>query len=384
MQPRIGDPLCQPAVSTGQVLPKATLAREVRLNVTTTALSVRAADPVSDPVWQALTATCPAASLFHSPPWMQTIADCYGFQIRGYVATTASGEPAGAIAYSELDDFAGRRMVCIPFSDTFDPLVTSVEAWLLLLTSLQSHGLPLHFRCLSENCMAETKQIALVKKARWHRIPVQGSIEEIWRRITPEGRRAIRRSQRAGVEVQPLCGEDRRAGFHKLHVALRKTKYRLLAQPLRLFELLEQRFQETGGWHSLAAYLGPEMIAGTIYLHWGDTLYYKFNASAADQLHARPNNRLVWEGLQLAKSLGCRYLDLGPSDDDQPGLIRFKRGFGAEERELRFLRWTPETMVEISEERRRVLSEVTRSMTDPAVPDEVASQAGSVFYRFFA
>jgi hypothetical protein len=35
--------------------------------------------------------------------------------------------------------------------------------------------------------------------------------------------------------------------------------------------------------------------------------------------------------------VATRALDLGPSDDNQPGLIRFKREFGAAERELRFL-----------------------------------------------
>jgi len=42
------------------------------------------------------------------------------------------------------------------------------------------------------------------------------------------------------------------------------------------------------------------------------------------------NSLLVWAGMTLGRALDCRALDLGPSDDDQPGLIRFKRQFGAE------------------------------------------------------
>jgi hypothetical protein len=87
--------------------------------------------------------------------------------------------------------------------------------------------------------------------------------------------------------------------------------------------------------------------------------------------------------MRLAKSLGCRFFDFGPSDDHQPGLIRFKQSFGAEESELHFLRWTPENWKD-RPERREVLAEVTRSMTDPAVSDEIAADVGALFYRFFA
>lgn len=346
-------------------------------------LSLQVIDPVADPAWQALLGTCPTAGLFHSQPWIRTVSEGYGFRIQAYLATTSTGAPAGAVAFCEIQDFFGRRIVSLPFSDTCDPLITSVDAWRGLLATLQSHEIPVHLRCLEEHRVSTTGQVKIVKTARWHRLHLEDSIENLWRRISPEARRAIRRSERAAVNIRPLKGEPDLAAFHQMHVALRKSKYRLLAQPRHFFEVLEKRFQEIGSWHSLAAYLGPRMIAGVIYLRWDDTLYFKFNASAEDALNVRPNNLLVWEGVRLAKLLGCRYLDLGPSDIDQPGLIRFKRGFGAEESELRFLRWVPEHW-EYCPERREVLTNITHHMTDPAISNELAAAAGSAFYRFFA
>jgi CelD/BcsL family acetyltransferase involved in cellulose biosynthesis len=346
-------------------------------------LSLQIVDPVTDPIWRSVVDSFPAAGLFHSPPWIRALADTYGFEIRGCMVFAASGAPVGALAYCEIDDFVGRRIVCAPFSDACDPLFTSIDVWQKLFSVLQSHGLPISLRCLRENRVCENDQIEIVKTACWHRISVDRSLEELWHGISPESRRAIRRSERTALEVRPMEGQRHLAAFHQLHVALRKTKYRLLAQPLRLFEKLEERFQESGNWHSLAASLGPRMIAGTIYLRWRDTLYYKFNASATDALDARPNNRLLWEGMRLAKLLGCRYLDLGPSDTDQPGLVRFKRSFGAEEYEVRFLRWTPPAW-EDHPDRRRVLAEFTRHMTDPELPDAIAKEAGSAFYKLFA
>lgn len=299
------------------------------------------------------------------------------------VATGPDHALAGGVAFCELDDFAGPRLVGVPFGDTCDPLLLSASAWPVLVAAMQSKGLPVNFRCLDDKLVGVTPGIKTVKKARWHRIPVDAPIEEVWRRLSPEAKRAIRKSERASVVVRTLSGAGDRGRFHQLHVALRKSKYRLLAQPQRFLEVLERRFLEINGWHSLGAFVDSRMIAATIYLRWGDTLYYKFNASDRENLQLRPNNLLVWEGIKAARALGCRYLDLGPSDDDQPGLIRFKRSFGAEEHELTFLRWNPEGW-KPSNERRSVLSTLTSSLTDPSVSDEVAAQAGSVLYRFFA
>jgi lipid II:glycine glycyltransferase (peptidoglycan interpeptide bridge formation enzyme) len=197
-------------------------------------------------------------------------------------------------------------------------------------------------------------------------------------------RRAIRKAERSGVTIRPLEGAEGITAFHGLHVVLRKQKYRLLAQPLAFFQAISRSFREVGGWFPLGAFLGGKLIAATIYLRWADTLYYKFNASSPDSLSARPNTLLVSAGIRLAKSLGCQNLDLGPSDDNQLGLIRFKRQFGARERELRSLRYVPPGWRDEHAAVRESLAEVTRVATSRGVPDEVTRDAGALLYRLFA
>ena len=203
----------------------------------------------------------------------------------------------------------------------------------------------------------------------------------------PGQRHAARHTQGRAVrlDIRPLDGLEGLRGFYGLHVGLRKRKYRLLAQPPSFFDAIARRFGEADGWFPLGAYLGDRLVAATIYLRWGDTLYYKFNASALDALDARPNNLLVWEGITLARSLGCRRVDLGPSDDDQPGLIRFKRYFGAKDKELRFLSYTPpEWRDERGTEARRLFGALTDLFTAPDVPDDVTARAGALLYRYFS
>lgn len=339
-------------------------------------------DPAFDPRWLALLDASPEAGLFQSPPWLRALADAYGFAIRAHLVTDAAGRPRAGLAFSELSDLFGPRTVSLPFSDACDPLVREAGDWEQLFAAVAARAVPATFRCLHGTIVSADPRLQVTKRARWHSVPVLATAERQRAALADPARRNLAKAERGGVLIRPL---DRVGDFHRLHVALRKRKYRLLAQPIEFFESIERRFREVDGWHPLGAYVEDRLVASTVYLRWRDVLYYKFNASALEQLALRPNHLLVWAGLELARELGCRRLDLGPSDDDQPGLIRFKRHFGAEERELRFLRYVPPGWGdEQSHEARTLLAELTGQLTAPELPDEVTARAGAALYRFFA
>lgn len=347
-------------------------------------VSVACIDPVTDPRWLALV-EARGGGLFHSPPWLRVLSDAYGFAVRAYLATGPAGEPRGGLAFCEILDALGPRLASLPFSDSCDPLLDSPGTWRALFARLLTHGVPLYLRCLDDRIAAADDRLGTAKRARWHTLSLEATPEALWDRLAEPTQRAIRRAERAGVVVRPLEGHQGLRGFIQLHVALRKQKYRLLAQPAVFFEAIARRFGDGGGWLPLGAYLDDRLIAATLYLRWGDTLYYKFNASAQDALQARPNSLLAWAGISLGRRLGCRVFDLGPSDDDQPGLIRFKRDLGAQEKELRFLRYTPPGWQgERGAEVGRLLGQLTRLLTAPDVPDEVTERAGTLLYRLFA
>jgi CelD/BcsL family acetyltransferase involved in cellulose biosynthesis len=343
--------------------------------------SIDCVHPTTDASWLALLKN-PDAGLFHSPPWLGVLADVYGFEVRAYVARDASGTPLGGIPFCEIDDIAGHRIVALPFSDSCDPLVPSPGVWTALLTRLQSHRIPVHLRCLRARLIGD--EFRVVKRIPSHRVAVASLPEQMWAGLAAPTRRAINKARREGVEIRTLDLKGCE-GFYRLHVALRKNKYRLLAQSRAFFDAIANRFSACGGWFLVGAFLHDRLIAATVYLRWGDTLYYKFNASAQDALAVRPNNLLVWAGILLAQSLGCHTLDLGPSDEDQPGLIRFKRNFGASMQEGTFVEWTPPGWRdERGAQARRTLGEMAGLLTAPEVPDDITARAGTLLYSFFA
>jgi CelD/BcsL family acetyltransferase involved in cellulose biosynthesis len=339
-------------------------------------------DPVADPAWASLLHRHPAG-LFHSPPWLAALREAYGFAASAYLVETPAGAPAAGLAFCDVTDVLGRRIRSLPFSDACDPLVASVAAWDLLFERLAAHGVPVRLRCLDNAIVLADRRLTVAKRSRWHTLPLAAP-EAQWSGLAGATRRSIRKAEGSGVAVRPLGGADGVAAFRRLHVALRKRKYRLLAQPLAFFEALRRQFEKTDGWFPLGAYLGSRLVAGALFLRWGDTLYYKFNASDLDALAVRPNSILVWAGVALARSLGCSRLDLGPSDDDQAGLIRFKRNFGAAERELVVLDHVPPGWRDEAGELRRRLGDLTRLLTAAELSDDIAGEAGNFLYRFFA
>jgi CelD/BcsL family acetyltransferase involved in cellulose biosynthesis len=171
--------------------------------------------------------------------------------------------------------------------------------------------------------------------------------------------------------------------FHRLHVGLRKHKYRLLAQPIGFFERIWTEFAEDGGCVTLLARAREEVVAAAMFLEWDGVLYYKFGASEAEHLGLRPNDAIYWSAIQRAARRGLRSVDWGVSDLDQPGLVAFKRKWASAERRVLTLRAGRPPSTPAQREFAATLGELTRILTDPAVPDEVTANAGAALYHYF-
>ena len=78
-------------------------------------------------------------------------------------------------------------------------------------------------------------------------------------------------------------------------------------------------------------------------------------------------------------------LDFGLSDVQQPGLIRYKRKFATEERNICSFEWRPERYRHAcADHASEMLHRIVGLLTDPSVPDEITQKGGEELYRFFA
>lgn len=342
---------------------------------------VIAADPRTDPSWLELAGSA-EGSLFTSPPWIQAVCGTYGFTPQARIVTNAEGRPTDGFAWVPISDIRGDRLVSLPFSDRAEPFVADVATWSPLLDDVLHIGVPLTIRCLDGAVPMVDHGLIRTGEAAWQATPLDRPIEELFRSVSPAARRNIATADRNGVTVEEATGLDAVRLFHRLHMSTRKNKYRLLAQPFSLFERIWQEFSAFDGMVTFLARVDGEPIAGVVCLIWNDVLYYKFGASLAGALPLRPNDAVMWNALRWASDRGLRLLDWGLSDLDQPGLIAYKRKWASEERRIVTLR----SRVHDADNQRdpgQLLGELTRLLTDGAVPDHITEQAGALLYRYF-
>lgn len=346
---------------------------------TTASLTVVPVDPRADPRWAALAAG-PAASVFTSPPWLRAICSTYDFTPHARILVDEQGAPTDGFTWVPISDLRGDRLASVPFSDRAEPFGCEPSVWADLAADPLRSGLAMTLRCLADAPALGHPDLQQVGSAAWHGLPLGAGDEEIFARFTSETRRGIRIADRNGLRVVTHTDIDAVRRFHELHVALRKRKYRLLAQPVDLFERLWQEFSPHEAVVTLLAYHDNQLVAGALYLVWNDVLYYKFAASVGEYLSLRPNEAIQWAAIQWATERGLTLLDWGLSDLNQPGLLSYKRKWGTEERRITTARTAGPAP---DPEAGRVLGEVTDLLTDDAVPDEITARAGALLYRHF-
>ncbi len=240
-------------------------------------------------------------------------------------------------------------------------------------------------RCLHNDLPLGDKRFSLVKQAKWHRLDLRPNLEKLWKAMHDSTHRAIRKSEREGLHVRTAPSEQELRVFFEMHLKVRKYKYGLLAQPYGFLQNIWRRFVEPKHGFLLLAIHKDKIVAGDFFLEWKDTLYYKFNASLPDDLSHRPNDLLIWQGIQEGKKRGLAYLDFGLSDIDQEGLIRYKRKFGTEEKTISFLHYSPNGgPTRAEKEIRQLLGKLTARFTDRLVPDQITEKAGEDLYRLFS
>lgn len=339
-------------------------------------------DPTEDAVWATLIAQHDS-DVFHSPAWLKVLADTYGFEPRAVAVLDESGTPTSGVAYCHVNGMKGERLASLPFSDFCDPLVTEEDDWHRIADRLIAGGHPVALRLVHNELALGDPRFHPTGDARWHGIDLKRDLDAIWQDLSSSARRAIRKARSSDVEVRPATAESDLRAFFELHLRVRKYRYRMLAQPYAFFTNIFHRFLQGENGVLLLAEVDEQIIGGVLFLTWKDKLYYKFNASDAEYSGLRPNDAVMWAGIEYGKESGMNLLDLGLSDSDQAGLIRYKEKYATEERDIKAVS-SADPNDSGDRESWSFLPRLVDLLTADDVPDGTTERAGDLLYRMFA
>lgn len=281
------------------------------------------------------------AMIFHHPAWIQTLADCYGYRpfivgMRSHDGQLSAGTPVMEIN----SPITGRRWVSLPFSDFCSPLVQNddvrrkiTEEILSLAEAENIRNVELRGEYSHRPTLTTNSEFVL------HEVALEQDCDQVFSRLHPMHRRNIKTARSKDIRIVRCNTREDLKKFYNLHLHSRRRQG-VPIQPLKFFELLGKNLIEPGLGFLLLAYHEEQCIAGAVYLHWQDTLTYKYGASLPNTLHLRPNNLIMWEAIQWGCNNGFNKLDMGKTALSNEGLRTFKSRWGAREYMLPYTKLT--------------------------------------------
>jgi len=125
-------------------------------------------------------------------------------------------------------------------------------------------------------------------------------------------RNSINYAKRSGVGVKTISSaqiED----FYSIYSDTMERVGSEYVAPMVLFE----KMSEMKNVSFLGAYVGNELIAGSVFMHSGDFMFYWWNSSNEKGRDLCANYLLIDSAIKLARTKGIKYIDMASSNNDR-------------------------------------------------------------------
>ena len=298
-------------------------------------------NPLDDPRWEDLLQRDSRASVFHTLGWLRALQRTYGYEPVVFTTSPPRQELKNGIVFCQVSSWlTGRRLVSLPFSDHCEPLIDGFDELADIIwhlnRELQTRRLkyievrPLNWAGSSIDCGCTSEEYT------FHALDMEKSLEELFRGCHNTSiRQKVHRAKREGLSYEIGNSEALLKEFYELFVASRR-KHGTPPSPFKWFGNLVSCLSDAV--QVRIASKGQRRIAGILTIQYGSTLVYKYSGSdpSMNKLGATP--ALLWSAITDAKHVGITQLDMGRSDLQNNGLIKFKNNFGSIRSTLRYWR----------------------------------------------
>ena len=296
----------------------------------------------TDPRWEAFVNTHPNSLIYHHPAWLQVLEEAYGYKPVNLACEDPNGQFRGILPlYYMRGLLTGRRFSSLPRTPLAGPLACDNLATAVLVCEAVARtrsepGAQFQLKMMSNALdglvdgvvsvpWRETYVLELPERPELIRIGNSRNHARIkW---------AVNKATRLGVEIHAAETEHELRAWYKLYLDTMRW-VAVPPRPYRFFEVAWERLQPRGLMRLLLAnhYEGgrSRLLAGSLLLMFGRTVFYAFTGWRREDLALRPNDVIQWRAIQDACAEGYCYYDFGEVTRDNQGLAEFKSKWGAE------------------------------------------------------
>lgn len=158
---------------------------------------------------------------------------------------------------------------------------------------------------------------------------------DLWDRISSNHARNIKRGRKACLQVQRTKDEQacqEQAHLISASMARRKSRGESVPEDSELQSLLA--FTQTGSGELFQAVLNGKVLSSILLLMAEEGSYYQSAGTSPEGMKCGASHYLIHEIATILKEEARQSFNLGGADPLNPGLVRFKTGFGASTVEL--------------------------------------------------
>ena len=307
--------------------------------------SVVEVDPLVDGRWDRFVSEHPHGLVYHHSAWLEALAREYAQPLVGLACVDADGSLRGVLPLIRTRGLpfrrtgghsTGARLSSLPRTPVAGPLALDSAATISLVSAAlerarREPGVQLQLKPLDARLDGLVDGLAA---APWrvdyvHELPPQsGDLRFGDSRNHGAVKRAVNKAARAGVEVRVADSEEDLRAWYRLYLDTMRSNI-VPPRSFRFFAALREHLQPNGLMRLLVAEQirggRRRMLAGSMYLMLGETVFFGFNGRRRDALDLRPNDALMWQAIHDAWQEGYRRFDLGEVPAAHGSLADFKR-----------------------------------------------------------
>jgi FemAB-related protein (PEP-CTERM system-associated) len=293
--------------------------------------------------WSSFVAGHPAATLYHTVPWLGVATEAFGCQTFYVEARGPDGVLAGVLPLVRQRTLAfGDRLTSLPYCNYGGPLAVSDEAATALMERATKLGAQLGVSCieLRDSAPRDTPWSTRTDKVTFE-LKLPATAEAMGKALGSKLRSQIRRSDREAIAIR--TGAEGLLGDFYGVFAENMRDLGTPVYPRRFFDVIAQRLR--GQFQVIIVDLDGAAAAAGFVFFFRDVAEIPWAACTRKAKARSVNMRLYWEALLLSMAHGAGTFDFGRCSVGS-GTYRFKQQWGGEPRPLHWHRWPHSGAVE--------------------------------------
>ena len=304
-------------------------------------MEVSLINPLNDKSWDDFVLKHKYGSIYHLSNWSSILQKTFSYTPYYLAMHDNEGKIKAGIPFMLIKSWlTGNRLINLPRLPFCDPLADddNLPIFIQLLVGMVKDRKIRYFEIKTQRNKSVYKSVILKSYAGYknHVLRLDGDLDEIWKSFD---RSCVRQRISKAKKMNVIIREGKDIEDLKIFYSLFKNiteKHVIPLKPFNYFYNIWEEFHPKGMLTLLIAEVQGEPAATTMSFAFRRTMYYEYLGLNYNLSNYCPGQLIVWELIQKSYKEGLELFDFGVTSLNNPGLIDYKKRWGAVENDISY------------------------------------------------